>query len=148
MRGDMKRKTAMHMPVREDSNSEVGFQKRSNKSGFTLIEVLLALSIIAIALTALLKAISQNVETTRRIKEKTISHWIAMQGVAMIQLNLLQINQSQETTQDTTMLNEHWYWRAKVSATPLKNIQKIVISVSPEKIGPFREELQAFRYAP
>lgn len=144
----MKRKTAMHMPVREDSNSEVEFQKRSNESGFTLIEVLLALSIIAIALTALLKGISQNVETTRRIKEKTISHWIAMQGVAMIQLNLLQINQSQETTQDTTMLNEHWYWRAKVSTTPLKNIQKIVISVSPEKIGPFREELQAFRYTP
>lgn len=124
------------------------FQKKSSESGFTLIEVLLALSIIAIALTALLKAISQNVETTRRIKEKSVSHWVAMQGVAMIQLNLLQINQSQETTQDTTMLNEHWYWRAKVSSTPQKNIQKIVISVSTEKVGPFREELQAFRYVP
>ena len=64
----------------------------------------------------------------------------------MIQLNLLQINQSQETTQDTTMLDEHWYWRAKVSSTPQKNIQKIIISVSREKTGPFREELQAFRY--
>lgn len=66
----MKRKTGMYIPVREDSDSEIEFQKRSNESGFTLIEVLLALSIIAIALTALLKAISQNVETTRRIKEK------------------------------------------------------------------------------
>lgn len=110
------------------------------------MEVLLALSVIAIALTALLKAISQNVENTRRIKEKTVSHWVAMQGVAMVQLNLLLINQSQETTQDTTMLNEHWYWRAKVSTTPQKNIQKITILVSTEKAGPFREELQAFRY--
>lgn len=117
-------------------------------SGFTLIEVLLALSVIAIALTALLKAIAQNVENTRRIKEKTVSHWVAMQGVAMIQLNLLQINQSQETTQDTTMLNEHWYWRAKVSATEMEHIQKITILVSPDKAGPFREELQAFRYTP
>ena len=97
------------------------------QSGFTLIEVLLALSVIAIALTALLKAISQNVETSRRIKEKTVSHWIAMQAVSMVQLNLLQINQSQETTQDTTMLNEHWYWRVKVSSTPQKNIQKIIV---------------------
>ena len=120
--------------------------KHDKKAGFTLIEVLLALSIIAIALTALLKAISQNVETARRIKEKTVSHWIAMQGVAMIQLNLLQVSQSQETTQDTTMLNEHWYWRAKISSTSQKNIQKIIISVSTEKAGPFREELQAFRY--
>ncbi|AUH73205.1 type II secretory pathway protein LspI [Legionella sainthelensi] len=122
--------------------------KHDKKAGFTLIEVLLALSVIAIALTALLKAISQNVETARRIKEKTVSHWIAMQGVAMIQLNLLQVSPSQETTQDTTMLNEHWYWRAKISATSQKNIQKIIILVSTEKAGPFREELQAFRYVP
>lgn len=132
----------------ENSKIDASFLKNSAQSGFTLIEVLIALSIIAIALTALLKAISQNVDTTRRVKEKTVGHWVAMQGVAMIQLNLLQINQSQETTQDTIMLNQHWYWRAKVSATSQKHIQKIVISVSTEKIGPFREELQAFRYVP
>lgn len=73
-------------------------------SGFTLVEVLLALTVIAIALTALLKATAQNIENTHRIKEKTISHWVAMQGVSMIQLNLLQLNQSQESTQATTML--------------------------------------------
>lgn len=117
-------------------------------AGFTLVEVLLALTVIAIALTALLKAIAQNVENTHRIKEKTISHWIAMQGVAMIQLGLLQINPSQETTQDTTMLGEHWFWRAKTSATPQKSIQLITIYVSSQKAGPFREELHAFRYVP
>ena len=68
---------------------------RTNKAhGFTLIEVLLALSVIAIALTALLKATAQNIQNTHRIKEKTISHWIAMQGVSMIQLDLVQINPS------------------------------------------------------
>lgn len=116
--------------------------------GFTLIEVLLALAIIAIALTALLKALAQNVENTQRIKQKTVSHWVAMQGVAMVQLGLLQINSSQETTQDTTMLGEHWFWRARVSSTPQKSIQLITISVSTEKSGPFREELHAFRYVP
>jgi general secretion pathway protein I len=121
---------------------------RHKASGFTLIEVLLALTIIAVALTALLKAIAQNVEHTQRIKEKTISHWVAMQGVAMVQLGLLQINQSQESTQDTTMLGEHRFWRAKTSATPIKSIQLITISVSTEKAGPFREELHAFRYVP
>lgn len=115
-------------------------------SGFTLVEVLLALVVIAIALTALLKATAQNIENTHRIKEKTISHWIAMQGVSMIQLNLLQVNQSQESTQATTMLKEKWYWRAKVSATPMTKIQKITISVSQKQSGPFREELIAFRY--
>lgn len=121
----------------------------NNKNlGFTLIEVLLALSIIAIALTALLKATAQNIENTQRIKEKTISHWIAMQGVSMIQLNLVQISLSQESTQETTMLNQKWFWRAKASSTPIKRIQQITISMSNKQNGPFSEELVAFRYLP
>lgn len=127
-------------------NSQVPFYP--NESGFTLIEVLLALAVIAIALTALLKATSQNIDNTRRIKEKTISHWIAMQGVSMIQLNLIQVNSSQESTQLTSMLNQKWYWRAKVSVTPIKPVQKITIYVSQKQEGPFREELTAFRYMP
>lgn len=111
-----------------------------------MVEVLIALSVIAIALTALLKAIAQNVENTHRIKEKTISHWVAMQGVTMVQLGLLQINQSQETTQDTTMLGQHWFWRVKVSTTPIKSVQLLTVSVSTQQIGPYREELHAFRY--
>lgn len=114
--------------------------------GFTLIEVLLALAVIAIALTALLKATSQSIDNSRRIKEKTISHWIAVQGVQMIQLNLVQIQTSQQSTQVTRMFNQAWYWRAKVSKTPIKNLQKITISVSNFQAGPFREELSAFRY--
>ncbi|MFO9236802.1 GspI family T2SS minor pseudopilin variant LspI [Legionella pneumophila serogroup 1] len=117
-------------------------------SGFTLIEVLLALTVIAIALTALLKATAQNIDNTHRIKEKTISHWIAMQGIAMIQLNLLRTSQSQESTQATTMLGQKWYWRAKISPTPIKRMQQITISVSSKQAGPFREELIAFRYLP
>ncbi|AMQ27648.1 TPA: GspI family T2SS minor pseudopilin variant LspI [Legionella pneumophila] len=117
-------------------------------SGFTLIEVLLALTVIAIALTALLKATAQNIDNTHRIKEKTISHWVAMQGVAMIQLNLLRTSQSQESTQATTMLGQKWYWRAKISQTPIKRMQQITISVSSKQAGPFREELIAFRYLP
>lgn len=115
-------------------------------SGFTLIEVLLALAIIAIALTALLKATAQNITITQRIKDKAISHWVATQGVSMIQLNLIEINPRQETTQATTMLGQTWFWRAKISKTPFKKTQKITISVSAKQSGPFSEELIAYRY--
>lgn len=119
---------------------------KSNMTGFTLVEVLLALAVIAIALTALLKATAQNIENTQRIKEKTIGHMVAMQGVSMIQLNLVQVNSSQPSTQATTMLGERWYWRATISKTPFKNIQQITISISLKQAGPFRDELTAFRY--
>ncbi|CDZ78398.1 type II secretion system protein I [Legionella massiliensis] len=116
--------------------------------GFTLIEVLLAMAVIAIALTALLKATAQNVVNTQRIKEKAISHWIAMQGVAMVQLDVVQIRSNQEVTKLTSMLGQRWYWRAKLSRTPIKSLEQITITVSKNQAGPFQDPLIAFRYHP
>jgi general secretion pathway protein I len=121
---------------------------KQTKAGFTLIEVLLALTIITIALTALLKVTAQNIENTNRIKDKTISHWIAMQAVAMIQLDLIQLNSNHESTQVSTMLGRSWYWKAKIKKTAIKSIQKITIVVSQKHTGPFSKELIAFRYLP
>lgn len=121
---------------------------RSLMHGFTLVEVLLALAVIAISLTALLRATAQNIENTDRIKDKTISHWVAMQGVSMIQLNLVQVQQSQESTHATTLLGKKWFWRTKVSNTPITNLKQLTISTSLNDSGPFREELSAFWYQP
>ncbi len=118
----------------------------SKMQGFTLIEVLLALAIIAIALTALLKATAQNIDNTRRIKEKTISHWIAMQGITMIQLGLITPTPGQEGTQMTKMLDQNWYWRAHVQNQPNSHVQIITISMSQQQNGPFIEELRGFGY--
>lgn len=116
--------------------------------GFTLIEVLLALAIIAIALTALIKSTAQTVSSTARIKEKSISHWVAMQGVAAIQLGLLKVPAGHETTQVTTMLGQRWYWRAKLQSTPVPPMQQINITVSKNQSGPFGDLLIAFRWIP
>lgn len=122
--------------------------KHTLRNGFTLIEVLLALAVVAIALTALLKASSQNVIHMNQLKEKSISHWVAMQGIAAIQLGLIPIQPNQEISQVTTMLGQRWYWRAKLSATPIKTTQQITIVTSRESSGPFRDKIIAYRYMP
>ncbi|KTC98096.1 GspI family T2SS minor pseudopilin variant LspI [Legionella erythra] len=123
--------------------------RKSMNKGFTLIEVLLALAVVAIALTALLKATSQDVANTQRIKEKTISHWVAMQGVTMVQLGLLTVPPNQEMTQVTSLLGQRWYWRVKLSPTALgKTVQQITVSVSKNQAGPFTDPLLAFKYQP
>lgn len=119
---------------------------KRNNAGFTLIEVLLALIIIAIGLTALLKSSAQNIANTQRIKEKTISHWVAMQGVSMIQLGLLPVKMNQDMSQVTKMFGQKWYWRAYVAKTSMKSVQRISIKVSKNQNGPFNESLVAFRY--
>jgi general secretion pathway protein I len=121
---------------------------RLNRLGFTLIEVLIALSIIAIALTALLKSTSQSIEHTERIKDKSISHWVAQQGITAIQLGLIPINLNQEITQVTTMLGQRWYWRAKLTNTKIKTTKKITITVSKNPEGDFTDPLVGARYSP
>lgn len=121
--------------------------KRHN-SGFTLIEVLLALAIIAIALTALLKATSQNTVFTQRIKEKSFGEWVAMQGVASIQSGVVVITPNQENTQKMTIAGQTWYWRALITPTAVKKMQQISIKVSQRREGGFSEPLIAFRYVP
>ena len=120
----------------------------NKKHGFTLLEVLLALAVIAIALTALLKATAQNVSITQRIKEKSISHWVAMQGITAIQLGIVPIQSNQKITKLTTMLGQRWYWRAELTSTPIKSIQQINITLSTKQAGPFSDRLIAFKYAP
>jgi len=116
--------------------------------GFTLIEVLLALAVIAIALTALLKASSQDVYNTQRIKDKTLNHWVAMQAVNMIQTGLLKPATNQDISQVTLIFGQRWYWQAKLSSTGIKSMDRITINISEDQTGPFRTVLTAFRYKP
>lgn len=117
------------------------------KAGFTLIEVLLALAVISIALTALIKATGNDIAYMQKIKDRSISHWVAMQAVAMVQLGLVEIN-SQGASQVTTMLGQRWYWRAKLTATPINSMQQITITLSQNPTGPFLDPLIAFKYLP
>lgn len=119
-----------------------------NAKAFTLVEVLLALAVLAIALTALLRATSQSISHTDQIKTTTISHWVEMQAVTAIQLGLIFISPQQEISQVTTMLGQRWYWRAKIMHSPIKSTQKIVIQSSQNANGPFSNTLIAYRYAP
>src|SRR3990167_2801134 len=116
--------------------------------GFTLIEVLLALTIIAIAFTALLKATSQDISASTRIKEKTIAHWVATQGITLIQLGLLTSPNNQDLSEMTTLFNQVWYWHASIKPTAIKSVQAITITVSKNQAGPFDDPILAYRYAP
>ncbi|RAP36269.1 MULTISPECIES: GspI family T2SS minor pseudopilin variant LspI [Legionella] len=119
---------------------------RKTVQAFTLIEVLLALAVIAIALTALVKATAQDVAHTQRLKEKMITQWISTQGAAMVQLGLLSVTTTQEVTQITTMFGQRWYWRVKLVQTPIKSLQQLIITTSKNQAGPFTDPVIAFRY--
>ncbi len=115
------------------------------QKGFTLIEVMIALAVIAIALTALMRATSYDVAYHQRLKETIISHWVAQQGVSMLQLGLIDVKGIQEKTEKTKFLGNDWYWRVRIMPTKIASVQQIEIRVSPHATGPFLNPLIAYR---
>ncbi len=112
--------------------------------GFTLIEVLIALVILAIALTALLKITGDNIRNTQRLEDTLIREWVMKQGATMIQIGLLPLPNQREITQVTHMLGQTWYWKAWRTNTSMAGVYQINITSSPTAQGPFTHHYVAF----
>lgn len=100
------------------------------QSGLTLIEVLIALAIISIAMTAVIKATSQNIHSTSYLQNKTMAMWVGTQVINEARANLLKLDRSSGSQKLTTeMLGKTWYWQTAEEETPNPRIKKITVKV-------------------
>lgn len=116
----------------------------NNVNGFTLLEVLLGLAVIAIALTALIASTSKDISQTIRINETMVENWVAKQVINQIQLGLLVPSNQSRTTYKTHWLKKDWYWQIHVKKTRVKQIKMITIHTSTKQSGPFRPTLTGY----
>ena len=56
------------------------------QSGFTLVEVLVALAVLTIALAAVMRALSQNIDTSAALRDRTVAMWVAQNRLATHQV--------------------------------------------------------------
>jgi general secretion pathway protein I len=100
------------------------------QKGLTLIEVLIALAIVSIAMTAIIKAATQNIQSTSYLQKKTIAMWVAEDVINQTRAKLLNIGRSSGNQRLTTeMLGRDWYWHQDEEETPNKQIKKIIVKV-------------------
>src|SRR5574340_670232 len=106
----------------------VNGKRISSQRGFTLLEVMVALAVVAIALAALVKGGSQSAVTAAHLRDKSFAHWVAMNRVAEIRLQP-QWAATGESGGDEEMARRRWYTLAKVSATDDPDMRRLEVEV-------------------
>ena len=62
--------------------------RRSIQQGFTLVEVMVALTVVAVTLPALLFLLSQQVDGTAYLRDRSVAQWVAADRVAEVRLTV------------------------------------------------------------
>jgi general secretion pathway protein I len=87
--------------------------------GFTLLEVLVALAIVALGMGALLSALTNAAGNVQALREKTLAQWIALNQVADTRLNL-QAPATGTTEGDVKNFgNGNWHWQRTITQVDL-----------------------------
>ena len=102
--------------------------RRARANGFTLVEVLVALAVLAIALAGIMRVTSQAISTSYTLRERNLALWVAQNRLVMHQLNR-DWPDTDTVDGEAEMAGEKWFWREQVSATPQKDMRRIEISV-------------------
>jgi len=105
---------------------------RKQSSGFTLIEVMVALTIIAISLGALLNTSGRQANSASYLKQKTIAHWVALNELAQIRIGS-EFPNIGDKKDSTKMANHEWYWIRTTKKTADENTRELTYKVYADK---------------
>jgi general secretion pathway protein I len=102
----------------------------ANAHGFTLIEVMVALVIVAFGMGAVLAALSSAAGNIAALHDKTLAQWIALNQVADTRLNLQAPTAGSSEGDIKAFGNGDWHWRQDIVAVPsIPGVLEIIVRV-------------------
>ncbi len=96
--------------------------------GFTLIEVMLAMAVFAIAGLALLSAASNNARNMGHLENKMFANWVASNQLVTVNLEK-KWPPKNNAKGDVELAGRQWFWHQKVLKTTDKDMRAIVMEV-------------------
>ena len=105
--------------------------------GFTLVEVMVALAVVAVALPALLLTLSQQLDGLRYLEDRTHAQWVAANRLAELRLvagakGSLQTGRVSGTEE---LAGRSWYWWSEGVETEVPGFFRYEIVVSDQEDG-------------
>lgn len=103
--------------------------KRGSR-GFTLLEVLIALIIVTLAVSALLGTVTSSASNVIYLKEKTVAEWVALNRLTEIRISQ-QFPDKGRRTGNAEMAGMRWQWEEVVTELPVKGMFRVEIRARP-----------------
>lgn len=102
---------------------------RANCSrGFTLIEVMVALLVVAMGLAALMITVSSTARTSGALRDKTMAQWIALNRLTEVRLNLNKFGPNTDAG-EINFANRTWHYDTRYFDTSIATMKRVVVRV-------------------
>jgi len=98
------------------------------KSGFTLIEVMLAMAVFAVAGVALLGVADNNYRHISHLEEQMFANWVASNQLVEVSLDKTWPPRNNRKGK-VEMAGRTWYWQQKVVKTANKEMRGLTMEV-------------------
>lgn len=102
--------------------------------GFTLLEVLIALAVVALALTALVRSTGQQADALARERDLTLASWAASNVLAEVRLRE-RFPALGERDGEQRQGQRSWRWHLVVASTEEVAIRKLTVTVFEDREG-------------
>jgi general secretion pathway protein I len=102
----------------------------SRARGFTLLEVLIALAIVALSVGALLGTITSSASNIIYLKDKTLAEWVALNRLTEMRIDQTMPDKGKRAG-NTEMGGMKWQWEQEVTELPVKGMFRIDVRARP-----------------
>jgi general secretion pathway protein I len=116
-------------------------QAAKHTGGFTLVEVMVALSIFALAALAAVFATSNHLNSLAHMQDKTMARYVAANVLADVTINY---PPKDDTGGSERFAEVDWQWRINVLETATSDVFMVTVDVRREADGPVLHSLTSF----
>ena len=104
--------------------------EHQTQRGFTLLEVLIALAIVAVSVGALLGTVTSSASNIIYLKDKTLAEWVALNRLTEIRI-AQQMPDPGKRTGNAEMGGMRWQWEEEVVELPVKGMFRVDMRARP-----------------
>ncbi len=101
--------------------------KRRLQRGFTLLEMMVAMTILAVGMGAIIKASAGSARNASILRDKEVARWVALNKLTEMQV--LQEWSTKGKKGEVNMLNATWYWSTRIQNVQDPDLRRIDVEV-------------------